>query len=120
MSRMQRRSVMSPWYTSLYTGLFTSFARLTLRPYDPDLALYSGMTAPWSGIAQELAGSSIGWNAESAEGACVGEAIERLQANAMSDDQVVTARYADCQLDEPAVPPERWVLFHPEQYRQQG
>jgi ribosomal protein S12 methylthiotransferase accessory factor len=111
---------MTPWYASLYTGLFTSFVRLTLRPHDPQLALYSGTTVPWSGIAQELSGSSIGWDAEAAEGACVGEAIERLQANAMPDDQVIEARYADWPLDEPAVPPDRWVLFHPRQYQQAG
>src|SRR5947209_18006218 len=113
MPPVPRRPEMTPWYTSLYTGLFTSFARLTLRPHDPQLALFSGTTAPWSGVAQELSGSSISWDAEAAEGACVGEAIERLQANALADDQVVQASYAAWPLDEPAVPPERWVLFHP-------
>jgi thiazole/oxazole-forming peptide maturase SagD family component len=107
---------MTPWYSSLYTGLFTSFSSLTLRPHDPQLFLFSGTTAAWSGIAQELSGSSIGWDAEAAEGACVGEAVERLQAYALPDDQIVSARYAAWPLDEPAVPPERWVLFHPEQY----
>src|SRR5882724_12245274 len=118
MSSVPRSQAMTPWYTSLYTGLFTSFARLTLRPHDPQLALFSGTTAPWSGIAQELSGSSIGWDTEAAEGACVGEAIERLQANATPDDQIVHANYAQWPLAEPAVPPERWVLFHPAQYQQ--
>ena len=111
---------MTPWYASLYTGLFTSFVQLTPRPYDPQLVPFSGTTAPWSGIAQELSVSSIGWDMDAAEGACVGEAIERLQAHALPDDQVIHARYADWPLDEAVVPPERWVLFHPEQYQQQG
>ncbi len=120
MSWVLRRATVTPWYASLYTGLFTSFTSLTPRPHDPQLALFSGATAAWSGLDQELSGSSIGWDPESAEAACVGEAVERLQACALPDDQVIQASYDAWPLSEPAVPPERWVLFHAEQYRQPG
>jgi ribosomal protein S12 methylthiotransferase accessory factor len=33
---------------------------------------------------------------------------------------LVECSYADWPLDEPAVPPSEWVLFHPEQYRASG
>jgi ribosomal protein S12 methylthiotransferase accessory factor len=62
----------------------------------------------------------VGWEPGEAEGACAGEAVERLQAHPLPDDQLVTACADDWPLAEPFVPPERWVLFHPEQYRQAG
>src|SRR5207248_10763594 len=55
-----------------------------------------------------------------AELACAGEAIERVLAYPLPCDQVVEASYDSWPLDEPAVPPDRWVLFHPEQYALPG
>src|SRR5262249_26384664 len=52
---------------------------------------------------------------EAAREACVGEAIERLQAYALPSDGVIEATFSE--LDEPAAEPEQWVLFHPDQYR---
>ena len=111
---------MTPWYASTYTGLFRSFGALSPRPHDPQLALCSGSAAPWIASDQNVEASGIGWDADAAEGACVGEAIERLQPYALPDDQIISASYAAWPLDEPAVPPERWILFHPEQYAQSG
>jgi ribosomal protein S12 methylthiotransferase accessory factor len=111
---------MTAWYASLYTGLFRGFGSISSRPHDPRLSLCSGTAAPWSGVAQNLEASGIGWDAAMAEAACVGEAIERLQAYPLPDDQLVTASFDKWPLDEPAAPPERWVLFHREQYDQEG
>lgn len=111
---------MTPWYANPYTGLFQSFGALNPRAHDPRLALTAGTAAPWGGIAQNLAAGGIGWEQDAADGACVGEAIERLQTHQLPDDQGITARYADWPLAEPAVPPERWVLFHADQYRLAG
>jgi ribosomal protein S12 methylthiotransferase accessory factor len=116
---------MTPWYASLYTGLFRSFGPFAPQPHDPRLALFAGSAAPWldqekQNVPLSVEASGIGWDAEAAEGACAGEAIERLHAYPAADDQLVTASYAHWPLDEPAVSPERWVLFHPEQYKQAG
>jgi thiazole/oxazole-forming peptide maturase SagD family component len=107
---------MTAWYTSPYTGLFRSFGPLAPRPHDPELALCSGVPAPWAEGVGTLEASGIGLDSKAAEGACVGEAVERLQPYPLPDDQLVEASYASWPLAEPAVPPEQWVLFHPEQY----
>lgn len=103
---------MTPWYASRYTGLFTEFGALAPRPHDPRVALCSGAA---TGQA-----SGVGWDDAAAEAACVGEAIERAQARPLPDDQVITSSFAGWPLAEPALPPERWVLFHREQYAQRG
>jgi ribosomal protein S12 methylthiotransferase accessory factor len=108
---------MSVWHSSLFTGLFTRFGPMTPRPHDPDCALSSGELAAAHGTATA---SGIGWGAAAAEGACVGEAIERLQCAPVPDDEIVTARFADWRRKEPALDPARCVLFHAEQYRQAG
>lgn len=43
-----------------------------------------------------------------------------MQPHPLPDDQIVTARYEAWSLKEPAVPPDCWVLFHPEQYQATG
>jgi thiazole/oxazole-forming peptide maturase SagD family component len=115
---------MTAWHASPYTGLFRSFGPFPSRPHDPPLALCAGSAASWLTADGEgsasVEASGIGWDADMADGACAGEAIERLHAYPASDDHVVGASYAAWPLDEPAVPPERWVLFHSEQYRQDG
>jgi ribosomal protein S12 methylthiotransferase accessory factor len=79
-----------------------------------------GSVPPWGPRTQELQVAGAGWNAKQAELACVGEAIERCQPYRLPVDRTVEARYADWPLDEPAVDPRRWVLFHHEQYDQPG
>jgi thiazole/oxazole-forming peptide maturase SagD family component len=109
---------MTPWYASAYTGLFRNIGALSPRPHDPQLALHSGHAASWHDATLNIEASGIGWDADAAEGACVGEAVERLQPYALPDDCVIRASCEAWPLDEPTVPPSRWVLFHPDQYRQ--
>ncbi len=111
---------MSAWHSSLFTGLFTRFGPISPRPYDPACTLCNGLAASWFGHAEGVPGSGIGWDEASAEGACVGEAIERLQAASLPDDVLLRASFDAWPLREPAIDPAKWVLFHPEQYRQPG
>jgi ribosomal protein S12 methylthiotransferase accessory factor len=115
-----REGHVTPWYASRFTGLFTQFGPVPPRPHDPALAVWAGTVPPGGGREQELATGGAGWNPEAAEAACVGEALERLQAYPLPDDQTVRASWQDWPLDEPAVEPAAWVLFHAEQYAQPG
>jgi ribosomal protein S12 methylthiotransferase accessory factor len=110
----------SDWPTSLYTGLFTHFGPQRPRPHDPDLSLCGGTATLWDRTSFDVQGSGAGWTEEQAEAACIGEAIERLQASPLPDDHHLDASYQDWPLDERAVPPSDWVLFHPQQYAQTG
>src|SRR5579859_7282940 len=120
MSGLRGGTLMPPWYASRFSGLFTAFGRIPPRPHDPDVAIWAGTVPASRSRPQELQTGGAGWDAASAEAACVGEAIERLQAHALAGDQVVIASFAEWPLDEPAIAPERWVLFHPKQYDQHG
>jgi ribosomal protein S12 methylthiotransferase accessory factor len=111
---------MSAWYASLYTGLFRRFGPVPTRAHDPALFFASGTVALDESFGRELIASGVGWDAAGAEAACVGEAVERWQAYPLPDDQRIEAAFKDWPLDEPAVEPERWVLFHPRQYAQAG
>jgi ribosomal protein S12 methylthiotransferase accessory factor len=113
-------SAMTAWASDLYTGLFTRFGPQRSRAYDPDLALYSGTAPLWDRPWESVMGSGAGWTPAEAEAACIGEAVERLQAGPQPDDQHLEASFRDWPLDEPAVPPSDWVLFHAEQYAQSG
>jgi ribosomal protein S12 methylthiotransferase accessory factor len=55
-----------------------------------------------------------------AEAAGVGEAVERWQAWPLPGDRAIEASYAQWPVDEPAIAPDRWVLFHPEQLALKG
>ncbi len=105
-----------PWYASRYTGLFTRFGALPSRPHDPSVAIHAATLPPVGSRHEELAIGGAGWTAADAEAACVGEAIERWQPYPLPNDQAIEASYDAWPLAEPAVEPERWVLFHPEQY----
>jgi len=111
---------MNQWHASLFTGLFTRFGPMLPRPHDPAFALSSGVAASWLPHRETTTSSGIGWDEAAAEGACVGEAIERLQCGPLSDDLLVRARFDAWPLPEPAIAPATWVLFHPDQYRQPG
>ncbi len=107
---------MTPWYASRYTGLFSRLGPLPVRPHDPSLSQCSGVAIG----RHEVHGGGIGWNADNAEAACVGEAIERLQTHPLPADHLVTASEAEWPIDEPTVPCDRWVLYHAEQYALPG
>jgi ribosomal protein S12 methylthiotransferase accessory factor len=111
---------MTAWYASLFTGLFRQFGPVPTRAHDPAVSFASGTVALNERLGQQLTASGAGWDEASAEAACVGEAVERWQAYPLPDDQRIEARFDRWPLDEPAVEPERWVLFHPQQYAQPG
>jgi ribosomal protein S12 methylthiotransferase accessory factor len=117
---MQRPEVNRAWYASPYTGLFAESGPSPLRAHDPEVAIWSGVAPlPGPGGAPPASGGA-GWDEASAEAACVGEAIERWQSWPLPCDQMTEASFRDWPLDEPAVAPERWVLFHAEQYALPG
>ncbi len=111
---------MGPWYASRYTGLFTRCGPVPTRPHDPAVCVWSGALAPWGPRADTWEVGGADWDRQAAEAAGVGEAIERCQPYPLLQDHAVTARYDSWPLDEPAVAPERWILFHAEQYAQPG
>lgn len=106
------------WFTSRYTGLLRDAGPTPRRPHDPEVAIWAGELPGWGPHGESLAAGGAGWDIASAEAAAVGEAVERWQSRKLPQDQIVEASHRDWPLAEPAVPPERWVLFHPEQYAQ--
>jgi ribosomal protein S12 methylthiotransferase accessory factor len=113
---MRRPELSRSWYDSAYTGLFAESGLVPLRAHDPDVPIWSGVAPlPGPGGAPPASGGA-GWDEMSAEAAGVGEAIERWQSWPLPGDGAVEASFRDWPLDEPAIGPGRWVLFHPEQY----
>jgi ribosomal protein S12 methylthiotransferase accessory factor len=104
------------WYSSAFTGIFTRFGATPVRPHDPAFAVASGEASSWLAHRETSTASGIGLEPSAAESACIGEAIERLQAGPLPTDRLVTASYREWPLGERAVDPRRWVLFHPDQY----
>ncbi|MBI4862940.1 MAG: YcaO-like family protein [Candidatus Riflebacteria bacterium] len=120
---------MDRWFESRYTGLFLVCTRVLPRPHDPDLRIWAGGMAPWwranpsreSGLeSREISVGAAGWTRADAEAGTVGEAIERLQTQPLSQDDVRVSTRDRWRWPEPAVDPDRWVLFHPDQYAQAG
>jgi ribosomal protein S12 methylthiotransferase accessory factor len=111
---------MTEAWDDAYTGILTRLSALPRRPPDPDVSLWAGALPPWGPRGRELPLGGAGWASDDAREACVGEGIERLQPYALPDDEIVSATFADWTLEEPAIEPERWVLFHPEQHRAAG
>jgi ribosomal protein S12 methylthiotransferase accessory factor len=117
---MWRPELNRAWYASPYTGLFVESGATPREAHDPDVPAWSGV-APLPGPGAVLpATGGAGWDESSAEAAGVGEAVERWQCWPLPCDRTVEASFADWPLDEPAVAPSRWVLFHAEQYAQPG
>ncbi len=114
-SRADERDLTNP-----YTGLFTRVGSPDPEPFDPDLPMFAGSMVPFGSRVTEDAVGGAGWRPEEARGACWGEAVERCQTFPLATDRVVDACWADWPLPEPAIPPERWVLFHPDQYALRG
>jgi ribosomal protein S12 methylthiotransferase accessory factor len=104
------------WYVSPYTGLFVESGLMRPEAFDPDVAIWSGVSPLPGPNTEPPASGGAGWDGESAEGAGIGEAIERWQSWPLPCDTAIQASFQDWPLDEPAVAPQRWVLFHPEQY----
>jgi ribosomal protein S12 methylthiotransferase accessory factor len=111
---------MTAWYASRYTGLFSRTTPVPRRPHDPEVFVWSGTLPRWGPDGVELAAGGAGWDEQAAEMAGVGEAVERWLPQPLPQDRSVEASFERWPLNEPAVEPERWVLFHPEQYAQAG
>lgn len=97
---------------SPYTGLFTASGRVPIRPGDPEVALWSA-TLPGG-----LHVGGAGWTEAAARDAAHGEGVERFRPSPISGDERIESSFE--RLDAEAVEPERWVLFHPEQYARPG
>jgi ribosomal protein S12 methylthiotransferase accessory factor len=113
---MPRTPLTDRWYASPFTGLFARHGPVPPRPYDPDVCAWSGTMPRWGPGGGDLTAGGAGWDEAAALGAAVGEAVERWQPRSLVRDETIEAAYARWPRDEPAVPPGRWVLFHPQQY----
>jgi len=117
---MRLTEMKPPWYASPYTGLFNRCGPVPRRAHDPDVCIWAGTLPRWGSEAVNLATGGAGWDAASAEAAGVGEAIERYQCRPSPQDRILTTSFDCWPLDEPAIAPECWVLFHAEQYARAG
>jgi ribosomal protein S12 methylthiotransferase accessory factor len=106
--------------TSQYTGLFSRWGAVPLRPHDPAVPCWAGVLPRWGADGGDLAVGGAAWTVEGAEAAALGEAVERWQARPLPADHIVEASCADWPLDEAAVEPGRWVLFSTGQYASPG
>ncbi len=108
------RAALSP-----FTGLFRAAGPLPLLPHDPAVSAWSGLLPRWAGSA-DLAVGGIALDEDGAKWAALGEAAERWQPRPLPCDRRVLATFADWPLNEAAVHPASWVLFHAEQYASPG
>jgi ribosomal protein S12 methylthiotransferase accessory factor len=97
-----------------YTGLFRVSGRSPREPGDPDVVLWSAAVMPRGPRTSELPAGGAGWTEEAAREAALGEGVERFQPYPLPQDELREGSFDT--LGAPAVDPERWVLFHPEQY----
>jgi thiazole/oxazole-forming peptide maturase SagD family component len=117
---MRRSEVGVPWCGSAYTGLFRDWGPVPRRAHDPEVHIWAGSLASWAAEGDDLAVGGAGWDANAAEAAGVGEAIERWQCRPLPCDQRIYVSRAKWSREEPLIEPERWVLFHPQQYDAKG
>ena len=110
------RPPLTSWYASPFTGLFSRWGAIPLRPHDPAVPAWSGLMPHWGMDGGDLAVGGAGADLASAEAAALGEAVERWQARPTPGDHIIDAAFARWPLNEPGVDPKRWVLYHPEQY----
>jgi ribosomal protein S12 methylthiotransferase accessory factor len=108
------------WHISRFTGLFTECARIPARAHDPEVFVHSGTLLPCPPRNEALPVGGAGWDEQSAELACLGEGIERLQPARLAIDSFVESSFENWNRAELAMDPARWVLFLPEQYAQKG
>jgi ribosomal protein S12 methylthiotransferase accessory factor len=109
------------WYKSAFTGFFLDFQRVAPRPHDPQASVCAAVVPllhPEHGERLHVGG--CGWSDDAAESACVGEGLERLFAYPTDQDAAMESSHEAWPLDEPAVAPECWVLFHAQQYALNG
>ena len=117
---MRRQEMSREWYFSPYSGMFSEHGLVPRQAHDPDVSVWSGSAPLPDPLSAPPATGGAGWDDESAQAAGIGEAIERLQAWPLPCDGVIESALGDWPLDETAMGPEHWVLFHPEQYALDG
>src|SRR5437870_2620921 len=104
---------MDRWYACRYTGLLERSGPVPLRPHDPAVPLWFGTLVPWGPRSETLAVGGAGWDTAAAEAAGTGEVIERLQPYPLRRDHSIESTFDHWRLNEAAIDPLRWVLFHP-------
>lgn len=104
--------------TNSYSGLLVDAGEVPREAFDPHVPMWSGQAASGFGLASRRPVGGIAWTRADAEAACRGEAVERWRAGAEPGDRAVESSFARWPLDERPIEPERWVLFHREQYAQ--
>jgi len=113
---MSQPAVKPAWYRSPFGGLFSPAELTRARAHDPAVRCWAGLAPSPRPDLPPSTGGAAGWDDDSAEAAGVGEAIERWQGWRLPGDEVIEASFASWPRPESAIAPERWVLFHPEQY----
>ena len=106
---------MTDAFDDAYTGILTRLSRIPRRADDPDVRMWGGAVPPWGPRLQELTLGGAGWDDDAARDACIGEAIERVQAYPLPGDGIIESRFSEWKRPEPAIGPGRWTLFHPDQ-----
>jgi ribosomal protein S12 methylthiotransferase accessory factor len=111
---------MPPWHDDPFTGLLRHFVRAELRAHDPAVPITAGEMPPWFPDEPAIGCSGAGWDAEEADQACLGEALERSLARPLPCDHSIEAAWSGWLCAEPAIDPARWVFFHEDQYACDG
>jgi thiazole/oxazole-forming peptide maturase SagD family component len=117
---MSEPSLTRPWYLSPFTGLLRDGRAARLRACDPEVPAWAGLLPHWGAAGTPLSAGGAGWTLAQAEGAGLGEAVERWRCRPTPQDTLIETSIDAWPLAEPPVPLERWVLFHPEQYATPG
>lgn len=117
MSGMRAIQTLTDWMSNPYTSLVRQIRMLPLRPHDPKVFVCGAELGTESSQRAVYFGG-IGLTEEQARISCFGEVIERFQSAPLDDDFRLESSVQQWPLSEPCVPPERWVLFLPEQYQQ--
>jgi thiazole/oxazole-forming peptide maturase SagD family component len=104
-----------------YTGLFTAFGELPALPHDPDVMLWAASLSARGPRTEPIEIGGAGSSLEAARMACLGEGAERFSGHPLPSDESVEASHEQLlpranARGEELVEPERWVLFHADQY----
>ena len=104
------------WVASPFTGIFKGFGPIAPQAHDPGVHVWGAVMAPFGERKESTNVGGAGWSEDQARMACIGEALERCQTQPLPQDACRIASYAEWRGDEPASPPDAWILFHPTQY----
>lgn len=100
-----------------YTGLFTAFGELPTLPHDPGVMLWAASLSPRGPRSEPTEIGGAGLSLEAARLACLGEGVERYSGHPLPSDASLEASHDELLArGEEVISPERWVLFHADQY----